>query len=160
VARWDSFNILCIDHDPQLRSWRVWRAYRVRLRRVWGIRDDYRRAVEARRVKTAYRAVRTRALRRRMLADLAVQPGWLWRAFTHPQVVAMADAALPPLPPHDKDLGLIEVCDRRALIRDAAALRLERAQSGVPPWPPTRLGRARAQARHRRRGRGRDPTPG
>jgi hypothetical protein len=57
----------------------------------------------------------------------------------------MADAALPPLPPHSAGSGLIEACDQRALIREAAAMRLERAEAGMLPWPRTRLGRAWTQ---------------
>jgi hypothetical protein len=99
VARWDPFLILCVDHDPDLGWWRVWRAYRVRLRRTRLVLDEYQRALEAQRVWAAYRALRTRAQRRQILADLVVQPGWLWRAVAHPDVAALADAALPPLEP-------------------------------------------------------------
>jgi hypothetical protein len=140
VARWDPFLILCVDHDPGLGWWRVWRAYRVRLRRTRLILDERKRAMEERRVRTAYQVLRTRARRQQILADLAVQSGWLWRTVAHPDIATLADAALPPLEPSDES-GLIESCDRRALAREAAALRLERAESG---WA---YGRARRRVR-------------
>ena len=147
-----------MDHDPGVRWLRVWRAYRVVMRRVYRMRrEDYARAVEARRVQVAYRALRTRAQRREILTDLAVQPGWLWRTVAHPELVALADAALPPLPPYGPfddgpALDLMEACDRRALVREAAALRLERAEAGVLPWPRRWLGRVWWRAWHGRPG--------
>jgi len=47
---------------------------------------------------------------------------------------------LPPL--WDSEAGLELALDRRALERDRAALRLERAEAGMIPWPRSRLGRA------------------
>jgi hypothetical protein len=140
VARWDPFNVLCLPHDPAVGWLRVWRAYRVRLRRVWRVRGGDERAVQAHRVRVAYQAVRTRERRCQVLADLAVQPGW-WRTFTDPDVIALAEAALPPLLPAPGVVGLVEACDRRALAREAAALRLERAAAGVWPWPGSWAGR-------------------
>lgn len=149
--------MLCLPHDPHLRDGQVRRAYRARLRRlrrlrrvrrvrrvrVWRIRDEYERAVEARRVAVAYRAARTGPQRRRVLADMAVQPE-AWRGFyLHPDVRVMAEALLPPLRggPH----GLMEACDLRALAREGAALRLERPAS----WRgrvPARAGCGRGRA--------------
>jgi hypothetical protein len=154
VARWDPFLILCVDHDPGLGRWRVWRAYRARLRRTRLVLDEHRRAIEVQRVRAAYRALRTRARRRQILSDLVVQPGWLWRTVAHPDVAPLADAALPPLELSGEG-GLIGACDRRALAREAAALRLERAEMGMEPWRRSRLwldtGRRRAMG---------FPTPG
>ena len=66
---------------------------------------------------------------------------------------ALADAALPPLfpadgPGGDPGLALEEVWDRRALVREAAALRLERSEEGAEPWPRTWLGRVWWRAGH------------
>jgi hypothetical protein len=92
-----------------------------------GNRDE--RVALRRRVRVAWLAVRTVEQRRRVLADLAVQPGWLWHAVAHPGVVALAAARLPPLESSGEG-GLTGACDRRALAREAAALRLERAEAG------------------------------
>jgi hypothetical protein len=147
VARWDPFLMLCVDHDPGLGWWRVWRAYRVRLRRTRLILDEHQRAMEARRVRTAYRALRKQARRRQILADLVVQPGWLWRTVAHPDVAALANAALPPLEPSASAGGLIESCDRRVLAREAAALRLERTEARWTGGQAQRLVRAGARRR-------------
>jgi hypothetical protein len=147
VARWDPFLILCVDHDPGLGWWRVWRAYRIRLRRTRLVVDERKRARDAHRVRGAYRALRTRARRRQILADLVVQPGWLWRAVAHPDVAALADVALLPLDISGEG-GLIGACDRRALAREAAALRLERAGAAATQGPGTRLGRVWWRARY------------
>ncbi len=94
---------------------------------------------EAARIGTACWALRTRARRRAILADLAVQPGPL-RSYAHPNVAAMADRLLTPL--LGSDYTLEEACDLRALEREAAALRLERAQAGQPRRrPPGKLRR-------------------
>jgi hypothetical protein len=84
---------------------------------------------QASRIGRACSVLRTGARRRQILADLAVQPGWL-RSYAHPDVTAMADALLTPLLSSDHTLE--EACDLRALEREAAALRLERAQAGRP----------------------------
>jgi hypothetical protein len=73
-----------------------------------------------------------------VLVDLAVQPGW-WRSMMHPDVVAKAEEILPPL--WDSEGGPELALDRRALERDRAALRLERLEAGVLPWPRSWLGR-------------------
>ncbi|HLI75483.1 MAG TPA: hypothetical protein VKV02_00960 [Acidobacteriaceae bacterium] len=65
--------------------WPVWRAYRRRLRLTGRVGDDERRAVEAHRVKIAYRVLRSRERREQVLVDLAVQPGW-WQSLTHADV--------------------------------------------------------------------------
>ena len=70
--------------------------------------------------------MRTRARRRRILADLAMQSGWP-RAYAHPDVAALVEMMLTPLLGEDHTLE--EACDLRALEREAAALRLERVQS-------------------------------
>jgi hypothetical protein len=44
-------------------------------------------------------------------------------------------------PPDDWGLELAEVWDRRALVREAAALRLERAERAAEPWLRTWAGR-------------------
>ena len=65
------------DHDPELSDRQVRRARRAELRRVWrGYRDRYERALAARRVLIAYRALRTEEQRRQVLTDLAVQVDW------------------------------------------------------------------------------------
>lgn len=92
----------------------------------------------------AYWVVRSRSQRCQVLADLAVQPGW-WRTFMQPDVMAMADAVLPPF---SDDLELMETCDVRALAREPAALRLERACAGVRPWPYNMASRAWWRARY------------
>jgi hypothetical protein len=124
----------------------VWRAYRVRLKRTRLVQDKYTQAMEAQRVRAAYRALRTRAQRQQILTDLAVQPGWLWRTVAHLDVAVLADAALPPLDPSAPAGGLIEACDRRALAREAAALRLERTEArwaGSRTWRRVRAGARR-----------------
>jgi hypothetical protein len=137
---WDPFVVLCLPHDPSLGWWPVRRAYWRRLRLAARTEDDERRAVEAHRVKVAYRVLRSQERRDQVLVDLAIQPGW-WASLglTYPDVAAKAEAALPPL--WDGEGGLELALDRRALERDRAALRLERAEAGVLPWPRSRLGR-------------------
>lgn len=134
MARWDPFLILCLDHDPGRGWWQVWRAYRIRLLQTRLILGEHERAVQAQRVRTAYQALRARAQRRQILADLVVQPGWLWRPVAHPDVAALAEAALPPLDPSGEG-GLVGACDRRALAREAAALRLERTVAAIERGP-------------------------
>lgn len=117
------------------------RAYWKWLRLAGRIGDAEQRAVEAHRVRVAYRVLRVRVRERReqVLVDLALQPGW-WQSVTHEEVAAKAEAMLPPL--WGTAGGLELALDRRALERDRAALRLERAEAGVVPWPSSRLGRA------------------
>jgi hypothetical protein len=88
---------------------------------------------------------------------MAVQPGAGAWFYVRPEVRALADAWLPPLlepyaPGGGAPLGLVEVCDARALAREEAALRLERAEAGVPVWPRTRAGRVWWRVRYGRAG--------
>lgn len=135
---WDPFVVLWLPHDPSLGWWAVRRAYWRRLSLAARIGDDERRAVEGHRVKVAFRVLRVRERREQVLVDLAVQPGW-WQSLTHVDVAAKAEAMLPPL--WDSEAGVELALDRRALERDRAALRLERAEAGIIPWPRSRLGR-------------------
>jgi len=156
--RWDPFAVLWLDHDPGLSDRVVRRARRARLRWVWRwYRDPHERAVAARRVEVAFWALRTAGQRRRVLVDMAVQPGaWDW-FYIRPEVRALVDAWLPPLvepyaPGGGPPLGLVEVCDLRVLAREEAALRLERAAGWVEPWPRAWVQRVWWRAGHGRPG--------
>ena len=127
---WDPYQILWLPHDPHLTGWQVLRAYIRRMNSMYRTTQGREQwPGQAARIGAACWAMRTRARRREILADLAVQPGWLG-TYAHPDVTAMADRLLTPL------LGghytLEEACDLRALEREAAALRLERAEAGQP----------------------------
>jgi hypothetical protein len=154
--RWDPFVVLWLDHHLEVSDRVVRAARRARLREVWRWhRDPFERAVAARRVNVAYWALRTAGLRRRVLTDMAVQTGaWDW-FYMRPEVRALANAALPPMfagdgPGYDPGLPPQEVWDRRALVRETAALRLERAEQGVQPWPRTWAGRLVQRVRYGR----------
>jgi hypothetical protein len=124
VAGWDPYLILWLPHDPRVTTWQVVRAYARRMNSMYATTSHEQWPGEAARIGAACRVLCTRSRRRQMLADLAVQPGCQW-AFDHPGVRVMAEALLTPL--IGGGLSLEEACDRRALEREAAALRLERA---------------------------------
>jgi hypothetical protein len=68
-----------------------------------------------------------------MLADLAAQRGLLDFLLEPDVCAALADTVLTPL---RGPVGLDEACDRRALEREAALMRLERRTAGRRPWSP------------------------
>jgi hypothetical protein len=124
MTSWDPYQVLWLPHDPDLTGWQVLRGYVRRMNWMYRTTPDRERwSRQASRIGRACWVLRTRACRRGILADLAVQPGWL-RSYAHPDVTVMADAQLTPV---RGGHTLEEACDMRALEREAAALRLERA---------------------------------
>jgi hypothetical protein len=131
---YDPFKVLWLPHDPELNGWQLLRGYLHRRRVVsrW-IRDRSWWPGEARAVRRAVLALATRARRRAVLADLAVQHGLLGGLGYHPGRQALADALLTPL--INDECSFDEALDRRALERQAAVVRLERRAQGKKPWP-------------------------
>jgi len=128
MTGWDPYQILWLEHDPHLTGWQVLHAYVRRMNWMYrSTRDQEQWPSQASQIRHAAWVLRTRAHRHRILADLAIQSGWP-RTYAHPDVAVMANSLLTPL--LGADLTLEEACDLRALEREAAALRLERAQAG------------------------------
>lgn len=126
MTDWDPYTILWLPHDPHLTGPQVLHGYLRRMNWMYRTTPDQERwPVQAARIGAACWALRTRARRRQILADLAIRSNKL-RAYGHPDLSAVADESLTPL--LGTNLTLEEACDRRALEREAAALRLERAQ--------------------------------
>jgi hypothetical protein len=134
MAVWDPFQVLWLPHDTTLSSWQVLRAYLRRMDIMYRTvpdRDSW--PGEAERIRRAAWALRTPAQRRQVLGDLAAQPSLLAGLGFDPGRAALAGALLTPL---SGEAGLDEACDRRALEREAARMRLECRAAGQRPWPP------------------------
>jgi hypothetical protein len=134
VMPWDPFAVLWLPHEPVLQPWRLLRAYVRRMNIMHlTVPDPELWPGEADRISHAAWALRTQRRRREILADLEAQRGLL-DFLLEPEVrAALADTVLTPLRGQG---GLEEACDRRALEREAALMRLERRAAGRRPWPP------------------------
>lgn len=145
VTTWDPFQTLWLPHDATLPGRQVLRAYLRRMDIMYRtVRDPEQWPREAERLWRAAWALRTRKQRRQVLADLAVQPGLLAGLGFDPQRAALAGELLTPL---FNEAGLDETCDRRALEREAALMRLECRAAGRRPWPPAPGARSRSRGR-------------
>ncbi len=121
MAVWDPFAALWLPHDARLSGWDVVRGYgrRVKMMRLANL-DRERWPDEVARFRRAAWALRTRRQRRQVLGDLLVQPHMPRWLRLDPERKALVDALLSP-PAGDLD----HACDRRALEREAALMRLE-----------------------------------
>ena len=132
---WDPYLILWLPHDADLKGRQVLAAYSRRLNFMYRVVDDPRTwPADAEKIGRAAWALRTRRRRRQVLADLVVQPGLLSGLGYDPARSVLADALLTPLA---SEIGLDQACDRRALERQAAQMRLESRADGRKPWPPS-----------------------
>ena len=130
---WDPFDVLWLPHDPHLTGWRVLQAYVRRMNQMYGVVSDPERwPAEVVRLRRAAWALRTPGRRRQVLGDLMLQRSVAGLDFD-PRRAALAEALLTPLTGVS---DFEQALDRRALEREAAAMRLELLAAGLRPWPP------------------------
>jgi hypothetical protein len=133
MMAWDPFDALWLPHDPHLTGWRVLRAYVRRMNQMYRVvTDPARWQAEAVRLRRAAWTLRTPGRRRQVLGDLILQRSVAGLGFD-PRRAALAEALLTPL---TGVTDFEQALDRRALEREAAAMRLERLAAGERPWPP------------------------
>lgn len=134
VTVWDPFETLWLPHDARISGWVVLVAYIRRMEHMYRVTADPQRwPAEAEKISRAAWALRTGLRRRQILADLAVQPGLLSGLGFDRGRAELADGLLTPLA---GAADLEKACDRRALEREAARMRLECLVAGKRPWPP------------------------
>ena len=132
---WDPFDVLWLPHDPHLTGWRVLQAYVRRMNQMYGtVTDRPRWPAEVVGLRRAAWALRTAGRRRQVLGDLMLQRSLTGLGFD-PCRAGLAEALLSSLTGVS---DFEEALDRRALEREAAAVRLERLAGGLRPWPPAR----------------------
>jgi hypothetical protein len=108
-------------------------AYVRRMNQMYRVMTDPARwPAEAERLRRSAWALRTPGRRRQVLGDLMLQRA-LGLLGSDPCLAALAEALLTPL---TGATDMDEALDRRALEREAAAMRLELLAAGLRPWPP------------------------